>query len=96
MLEYGTVVDGGEVGTCDGIIRIVYGGKSVEVVLTANGDESDVFVTLNDCLEICCYDEECPVSVIVIIDDWTHGVIYRYGAYCEKRWEIYGETKGFA
>ena len=95
-MEYGTVVNGKEVGTYDGIVRIIWNGVCKTVILTANGDGDDRFLSLDDCLDLVEYNEDYEPTVLVIIEDWTHGDIYRYGAYSEKVWEYHGMTKGFA
>lgn len=96
MEEWGKVVDGNEVGSYDAIFKIICGDRCKEVILVADGCEDDKFMSLNDCLDLIEYDRESGMSVIVIIDSWLHGTIYRYGAYSEKYWEVYGETGGFA
>lgn len=89
-------VDGKQTGTYDGIVYILCGEKGKEIYLTANGDENDKFVCLDDCLEIIGYNENKDVTMIVIIENALNGKVYRYNNYSDKCWYEYGETRGFA
>jgi hypothetical protein len=86
-------VNGNEVGTYDGIVRIIHGNKGKTIYLVARGDENDTLITLNDCLEEIEYDGKD--TVLVIFDDWLGGKIYMYGNYGDC-WYEYGETRGYA
>ena len=89
-----TKVDGNTVGTYDGIIYIISADKGKTIIVTASGDETDRFFSLNDCLaEIGCGEDE---TAIVIIEDYLHGFVYRYNNYNDKSWYQCGETEGFA
>jgi hypothetical protein len=90
-------VNGNEVGTWDGIIKIILEQgeeiKCKKIVLVAQGTEDDKYITLNDCLDIIGYkDGICTV----IIDDCLSGRIYQYGNYRDGKWYEYGKTKGYA
>ena len=89
-----TKVDGNTTGTYDGILYIISGDKGKTIIVTADGTENDRFVSLNDCLtEIGCAEDE---TAIVIIEDYMHGKVYRYGNYEKGVWYECGETEGFA
>lgn len=89
-----TKVDGKTTGTYDGIIYIISGDKGKTICVVASGDETDRFVSLNDCLEeIGCGEDE---TAIVIVEDALHGDVYRYGNYEKGEWYECGETEGFA
>ena len=86
-------VNGKEIGTYDGVVRIIYGDIGKTIYLSASGVESDRFISLDDCLEEIGYNGEGVV--IVIIDSCFEGKMYQYGndgAY----WCEYGETMGYA
>lgn len=89
-------VDGNKIGTWDGFITIFSGidenAKIKRFILTANGDEHDKFITLEDCRKMIG-ETEYPVTVI--FDDSMNGEIYNYGNYGE-RWERVGTTIGYA
>lgn len=90
-------VDGNEVGTWDGFITIFCGtdenARIIRFIHTANGDDNDKFITLEDCRKMIGGNKYN--SVTVIFEDWTHGEIYNYGNY-GKCWVKTGETIGFA
>ena len=89
-------VDGNKTGTWDGFVYIICEDKGKTVCVTAMGDENDEFVCLNDCLTLIDYNEETDASLIVIIEDWTSGKVYRYNNYNDKSWYEVGATEGFA
>ena len=89
-----TEVDGNDVGTWDGIIYIIWGDKGKTVYVTAMGDVSDKFFSLNDCLEVIGYNGEG--SVLVVVEDYTDGKVFRYNNYSDKAWREVGTTCGFA
>lgn len=93
-----TKVDGNAVGTWDGIIYIICEDKGKTLYITASGDESDRFVSLNDCLKEIGYEEgsDEKSGVLVIIEDYTKGKVYRYDNYGDKSWYECGRTEGFA
>lgn len=93
-----TKVDGNEVGAWDGFIYIIWGDKARTICHTANGDESDTFISLNDCLTLVGFAEgnEILDNVIVILEDLMRGTVYRYNNYCDKSWYECGYTEGFA
>lgn len=87
-------VDGKTTGTYDGILYIISGNKGKQIIVSASGDETDRFVSLDDCLaEIGCDKDK---TAIVIVEDYTHGYLYRYNNYGDKSWYQCGETEGFA
>lgn len=90
-------VDGNKIGTYDGIVTICKGygeaAKIVRFMLTANGDENDRFVSLNDCLEMM--GGASDGSVTVIIEDVFDGKIFCYGNHGDY-WEEVGTTNGYA
>lgn len=89
-----TKVDGKTTGTYDGFLYIISGDKGKTICVTADGTETDRFVSLNNCLaEVGCAEDE---TAIVIIEDFTHGYVYRYNNYGDKAWYRCGETEGFA
>lgn len=88
------IVDGKETGTWDGIIYVFCEERAKRIILTASGDQSDRFLSLDDCLdEIGCKETE---SAIVIIEDSLHGDVYRFGNYADRSWYKVGETVGYA
>ena len=91
-------VDGNGIGTWDGFIYIIWGDKARTICHTANGDENDTFISLNDCLEIIGYKngEEILDNVLVILEDFTRGKVYRYNNYGDNGWYECGYTYGFA
>lgn len=92
-----TKVDGNEVGTWDGFIYIIWGDKAKTICHTANGDESDIFISLNDCLNLIGFDDKSEwLNLIVILEDFTRGTVYRYNNYGDKYWYECGYTDGFA
>lgn len=86
-------VNGNEIGTFDGFVRILWGNKGKTLCLTAMGKKRDKFISLNDCLKEIEYDGKG--TVIVIIEHFLYGYIYKYGNYGND-WYKYGETRGFA
>lgn len=86
-------VNGDEIGTYDGVIRIIYGDIGKTIYLSAMGVENDRFISLNDCLQEIGYGG--IGVVVVIIDDYMQGKVYMYGNYGND-WYEYGETRGFA
>ena len=95
-------VDGNKVGTWDAFITIFSGtdegARIMRFILTANGDDNDKFITLEDCRKMFEqeYEQETDcLSIYVWFDDWTHGEIYNYGN-CGAKWYKTGETIGFA
>ena len=88
------LVDGKEVGTWDGIVHIFCCGRAKQIILTANGDESDRFLSLDDCLDEieCDKENECA---IVIIEEGLHGDVYKFGQYSNREWYKCGSTCGF-
>ena len=95
-------VDGNKVGTWDAFITIFSGtddnARIIRFIHTANGDDNDKFITLEDCRKMFEqeYGQEADcLSIYVWFDDWTHGEIYNYGNYGAK-WYKTGETIGFA
>ena len=87
-------VDGNECGTWDGLITIISGQRAEKIVVCANGDETDKFYSLNDCLTaIGCAEDD---TAIAIVESFLHGEIYRYNNYGDKSWYLCGETMGFA
>jgi hypothetical protein len=93
-----TKVDGNEVGTWDGFIYIIWGDKARTICHTASGDESDTFISLNDCLTLVGFaeGEESLDNVIVILEDFMRGTVYRYNNYDDNAWYECGYTEGFA
>ena len=87
-------VNGDEVGIWDGFAYIVYGDIGREIVKVAHGDETDTFLSLNDCLKEVGYDGNGVCTVI--LESWSSGKVYRYGNYIDKKWYIHGKTYGFA
>lgn len=85
-------VNGAETVIYDGFVRILWEDKGKTILITANGDEKDTRISLNDCLEIIGYDGKGVV--IVIFDDATKGKVYMYGNY-GACWYEYGETGGY-
>ena len=92
--HYGERVNGDLTVTYDGFVRIIYGDKGKTICLNANGDETDKFISLNDCLKEIGYDG--TGVVYVIFDDCTQGAIYQCGNYGAYDWIKYGETAGYA
>ena len=88
------LVDGKEVGTWDGIVHIFCCGRAKQIILTANGDESDRFLSLDDCLDEIECDKENEYA-IVIIEEGLHGDIYKFGQYSNREWHKCGSTCGF-
>ena len=89
-------VNGDTFGCYDGIVRIIWGDKAKQIVMSANGTEDDKFISLNDCLKLIDYNKGDGYSVVfVMIDTFTDGVIYEYGNYGQF-WTEYGTTRGFA
>lgn len=95
-------VDGNKVGKWDAFITIFSGtdenARIIRFIHTANGDDNDKFITLEDCrkmFEDKYGKEEDRRPIYVWFDDWTHGEIYNYGNH-GKYWEKIGETIGFA
>lgn len=87
-------VDGNTTGTYDGFLYIISGDKGKTICITANGDENDRFVSLNDCLaEIGCDKDD---TAIVIIESFLQGWVYRYNNYGDQSWYECGITGGFA
>lgn len=87
-------VDGKTTGTYDGIVYIISGDKAKQMIVPANGVETDKFVSLEDCLaEVGCGRDG---TAIVIIEDALHGDVYRYNNFCDRAWYKYGETEGYA
>lgn len=86
-------VNGNEIGTYDGVIRIIYGDIGKTIYLSAMGVENDRFISLNDCLKLVGYDGNG--TVVVIVDEHLSGKVYMYGNYGDY-WYEYGETRGFA
>lgn len=98
-LSYGGTmvkVDGNEVGLWDGFAYVICDNKGKSICVTAMGDENDKFVSLNDLLKDIGYDKEIDSSVIVIIEDFLEGKVYRYNNYGDYSWYECGETRGFA
>lgn len=93
--EYG-YVDGDMTGTWDGIIKIVSKSNGKEICKVAMGDESDTFLSLNDCLKEIEYNPNTDGTVTVIIDSCLAGDVYIYGNYVKGQWYRYGRTMGFA
>lgn len=89
-------VDGKKTGTYDGFVYIICGDKGKTICVTANGDENDKFVCLNDCIEIIGCDKEDTFSLIVIIEDYLNGTVYRYNNYGDNCWYEVGKTEGYA
>ena len=96
-------VDGNEVGTWDGFITI-FGGtgentRIIRFIHTANGDDNDKFITLEDCRKMFEQkyggETDC-LSIYVWFDDWVHGEIYHYNNYGNNEWWQVGQTIGFA
>ncbi len=88
------LVDGKEVGTWDGIVHIFCCGRAKQIILTANGDESDRFLSLDDCLDEIECDKENEYA-IVIIEEGLHGDIYKFGQYSSREWHKCGSSCGF-
>ena len=86
-------VDGNAVGIWDGIARIICDNKGKTIYNSANGDEHDTFLSLNDCLKEIDY---CVGVCIVIFETALSGQIYQYGNYSDGFWYEHGETKGYA
>ena len=92
-----TKVDGNTTGTWDGFIYIIWGDKAKTICHTASGDESDTFISLNDCLDLIGFDENAEWrNLVVILEDLMRGTVYRYNNYGDKSWYQCGETEGFA
>jgi hypothetical protein len=87
-------VDEHTTGTYDGIIYIIQGDIGKTLIISASGDENDRFFSLHDCLTAFGYNGEG--SVLVIIEDYTKGKVYRYNNYGDKKWYECGSTEGFA
>lgn len=88
-MEY---INGDYVGLCDGVVRIIYKERAIEVIKVANGTHEDTFLSLNDCLDMIEYDGED--IVIVILDDATEGTMYKYD-FLDNMWYEYGTTRGY-
>lgn len=89
-------VDGKTTGTYDGFIYIICGDRGKTICITANGDENDKFLCLDDCFEFIGFNKEKDIGLIVIIDDWLSGKVYRYNNYNDNCWYEVGITEGFA
>lgn len=89
------VVDGNKIGIQDGVARIICGNKSKTIYKTANGDETDTFLSLNDCLKEINYYEYGGVCVVIFesVLSWR---VYQFGNYCDGKWYEHGKTYGYA
>lgn len=94
----GYEIDGKTIGIWDGYITIVLDkGDEVlskRIIVTAQGQPSDKFISLDDCLSVIGYDGNGFVTVIM--DEALCGEIYRYGNYVNKCWIKCGTTTGYA
>lgn len=86
------VVDGDKTGIWDGVARIIGYNEGLTIYKTANGDETDTFLSLNDCLKLVNYEITC----VVILDDYRSGKVYQFGNFYDGKWYEYGETEGYA
>lgn len=86
------VVDGNKTGIWDGIARIINDNKGKTIYKTANGDETDTFLSLNDCLKEINYSYGVCV---VIMETELSGKVYHFGEYRNGKWYEYGKTEGF-
>ena len=87
-------VNGNEVGTCDSVVRIICNDTGKTIYKIAMGDDTDEFLSLNDCLKLINYDGKS--TCIVIIDDSLNGIVYQYNNYGNNKWYAYGKTNGYA
>lgn len=87
-------VDGDTTGIWDGIARIIYEDVGKTIIKTANGDDTDTFLSLNDCLKAVNYDGYGVC--IVIFEDPLSGRVYKYGNSLDKKWYTHGKTNGYA
>ena len=77
----------------DALTLINCENKGKTIYKSANGDEYDTFLSLNDCLkEIGYRNGVC----IVIFKTALSGQIYQYGNYGDGFWYEHGKTKGYA
>lgn len=89
------VVDGNKIGIWDGVARIICDNKGKTIYKTANGYETDTFLSLNDCLKEINYGEGDGVCV-VIFEFALEGIVYQFGNYRDGEWYEHGKTYGYA
>lgn len=87
-------VDGDKTGIYDGFAYIIYENTGKTICKVAHGDNTDTFLSLNDCLKLVNYDGFGVC--IVIFESWTSGTVYQYGNYNDGNWYKHGITYGFA
>ena len=91
-------VDGDTTGIFDGFVRIFHGFEDdtfATVFIVSAEDER--FVTLNECLNILKESGiEEPMTTVVTFESATHGEIYKYNEYRDKKWRAAGYTRGYA
>ena len=87
-------VDGNNTGIWDGFCYIIWGDKGKTICKVASGDETDTFLSLNDCLKEIGYNGYGVC--IVIFEMALSGQVYQYGNYGDGCWYEHGKTQGFA
>ena len=87
-------VNGDTEGIWDGVAHIIYEDTGKTIYKIAMGDDTDEFLSLNDCLKLINYDGKS--TCIVIIDDSLNGIVYQYNNYGNNKWYAYGKTNGYA
>lgn len=91
-------VDGDTTGIYEGFVHIVHGfeGDTFATAFIVLAEDKR-FVTLNECLNILKESGiEEPMTIVVAFESATHGEIYKYNEYRDKKWRVAGYTRGYA